>query len=416
MAKLNLMCSKMDKGTASLLYALLLTTANPQASADWTEETSAVELRGQLQIGTFAAFHRGTMTSEPVPNRLLSQRTRLMVTAEPAKQWSAELHAVINLASTGITNGKNPGTERSAALDWRSRHYRTAVRLDRLNLQYQSQRLRIKAGRMPVNLSRSSYFAPLDWFAPFSAETFYRVYKPGVDALRLDLTTSGLSHLSLLQVQGYQPDPNRANGWSSHADPQQRSTIMQLSLTQSDFQWDVLAARIRGQTRLGLALQGELWQWLGLRAEGYRATVPDTPFPSTDFPNTNFKELTLELEHRWANSLTLHLATFWHGAGADSVVDYPGVLVQAQTHSPYLASRYQLLAADFDFTALLSTSAVWLRNAIDHSRLLALYARYSTGDESELTLGFTLPVGTRSPASEFDQYPRVLNLQFRYYF
>jgi len=394
--------------SVSLLCYLLLMVMTMNVNADWTEETSALEIRGLLQTGVFLTPGNNGSIAALTPKHLLTQSARVMVAAEPTTQWSAEMHAVADWVSSGLANSTYTHSERSPALDWHSNNNRTSVSLDRLNLQYQSEQLRIKGGRLPVNLSRSSYFAPLDWFAPFSAETFFRVYKPGVDALRLDLETSDLSHLSLVQVQGYQKDPTTVSGWSNHVDRQHRSTIAQLSLTRGNFQWDVLAARVRGHQLLGIALQGELWQWLGLRAEGYHS-APTTTDPA-------FDELTLELEHRWPNSLTMHLAAFWHGAGADSVSGYPAVITLAQTRSPYLANQYQLLAMDFDMTPLVSTSALLIRNGVDHSRLLALYARYSTGDESELTLGANLPAGGRVTATEFGQYPRALNLQFRYYF
>jgi len=398
----------MNRVTVSLFGGLLLAIIVMDAHAQWAGETAVIEVRGQLQTGAFATFGNRSVISEPGSNNLLTQSARLMLTADPAVQWSTELHVVADLASTELTNRTIPGTERSAVLQWYGNNNRTSVSLDRLNLQYQSERLIIKAGRLPVNLSRSSYFAPFDWFAPFSAETFYRVYKPGVDALRLDLDMSSLSHLSLIQVQGYQIDPTSNSGWSQRADTQRQSRLMQLSLTQGNFQWDALAARVRGRKLLGMAVQGELWQWLGLRAEGYRAAAKGQ--------GTVLNELTLELEHSWANSFTLHLAAFWHGAGADSVVGYPAVIALAQTRSPYLANRYELLAADFDMSPLLSLGGLLLRNRVDRSRLLALYARYSTGDESELTLGANLPAGHPSPTSEFGHYLSALNLQFRYYF
>ncbi len=388
-------------------FCVLLTTVT-LANADWVEQTSVIETRGLLQSGAVMVWDKDQSLPNTHPHSLLNQDARLMITADPTPHWSAELHAIQAWGSTTLDNTPNLGPERSASLHWQTANNRVSASLDRLNLQYQSGFLTMKAGRFPVNLSRTSYFSPFDWFAPFSAETFYRVYKPGVDAWRLDLAPAGLSHFSLLQVQGYQPDPASSNGWSPHPDHQNRSSILQLGLSQGDFQWDILVARVRGQKLFGAALQGEPVQWLGLRAEGYRASATQQ--------NAVFNELTLELEHRFANSLTVHLATFWHGAGAHTASAYPAVIALAQTNSPYLANRYLLVAVDYDLTPLLTTNALLLQNTVDHSLLLALYARYSTSDESELTLGLNLPVGLSSVINEFSNYPQVLNVQFRYYF
>jgi hypothetical protein len=47
---------------------------------------------------------------------------------------------------------------------------------------------------------RLYYFTPNDFFASYAAQTFYRSYKPGVDAARLDWQWSELSQISLMTV------------------------------------------------------------------------------------------------------------------------------------------------------------------------------------------------------------------------
>ena len=106
-----------------------------------------------------------------------------------------------------------PDVERSSALEWslsESNYIHTAI--DRLNIHWIKDRVDIIAGRQPINLATTFYFTPNDFFAPFAAQTFYRVYKPGVDALRTEVRLGELSQLSLICALGYSPEKGSANG------------------------------------------------------------------------------------------------------------------------------------------------------------------------------------------------------------
>jgi hypothetical protein len=52
-------------------------------------------------------------------------------------------------------------------------------------------------------LASTYYFSPNDFFAPFTADTFYREYKAGVDAVRLDINLGTLSQLTLIGALTY---------------------------------------------------------------------------------------------------------------------------------------------------------------------------------------------------------------------
>jgi len=59
--------------------------------------------------------------------------------------------------------------------------------VDRLNARFSMDRYDLTVGRQAINLATAFYFTPNDFFAPFNASTFYRLYKPGVDAVRLEV-------------------------------------------------------------------------------------------------------------------------------------------------------------------------------------------------------------------------------------
>jgi len=106
-----------------------------------------------------------------------------------------------------VASGAALDTERSAALDWSySDDDYAHLAIDRLNARWSAQRLDVRVGRQPVNLATTFYFTPNDFFAPFAAQAFFRVYKPGVDAARADYRLDNLSTVSLISVLGYEPD------------------------------------------------------------------------------------------------------------------------------------------------------------------------------------------------------------------
>ncbi len=61
--------------------------------------------------------------------------------------------------------------------------------IDRLVLTAHHGSFDLAVGRQPINLASTLIFTPHDVFAPFSPLDFFRAYKPGVDAIRLDYET-----------------------------------------------------------------------------------------------------------------------------------------------------------------------------------------------------------------------------------
>jgi len=126
-----------------------------------------------------------------------------------------------SLVSSQAGLGTPLDVERSAALEWSfsdDKYARLAI--DWLNARYSYNRLDLIVGRQPINLATTFYFTPNDFFAPFAAQVFYRVYKAGVDAIRAEVRLGDLSQLSLITVLGYKSDPASDTGWSDepHSD------------------------------------------------------------------------------------------------------------------------------------------------------------------------------------------------------
>ena len=332
-------------------------------------------------------------------------------------RWHWEMHAIQDLSNSDVrTGGSRLSTltdvNRSDALDWHFAGNNADFVLDRLNVAYSGDQFSLKIGRQPINLAATYYFTPNDFFAPFAAQTFYRTYKPGVDAVRMGWQWSDLSQLTVMAVMNYQ-SAQTPTGWRATPDWGNTSYLARATTLTGLFQWSLLTAQINHDPIIGFDFQGELFDWLGIRGEGH------TRFrePSEGGKDT---KLALGLEHRFANSLTIRLEQYYHDHGATSINNYHLQSVSTSNNQFYLGRHYTALGGSYEFSPLLTGNAVWLLNDIDKSSLLALYSAYSLSDESELAVGLNLPIGQQPDRgklnSEFGSYPRSITVEVRSYF
>lgn len=401
-----------------LAVVMLLYLLPAQAFYAWEGEHSNGDLRALLR--GFGSAYQYPDQGAFYPDRSvqgLAGVARLMSLGSVGGRFGFEFNAYqsyipSDLLLGSVAAGAVLDTERSAALDWSySDDDYAHLAIDRLNARWSAQRLDVRVGRQPVNLATTFYFTPNDFFAPFAAQAFFRVYKPGVDAARADYRLNNLSTVSVLSVLGYEPDARAETGWSGRPETDRTSGLGRVAGVVHDVELALLAGRVRRTHILGASLQGEWFNWLGVRAEGHIAA------PRDDGQN-NYSELSVGFEHRWPGSLELRLEYFHHGSGADDEDDYQ--LVRLADASSYLARRYLALGAGYEFTPLLRGEALAIANLVDESRLLSLYAVYSLADEAELALNASLPFGDEPEEarvrSEFGLFPRAATLELRLYF
>jgi len=394
----------------------------PQVShafLEWRDNGNSLELRGLL---------RGSGITLQNPDNLyyyndrrisdLAAIGRLLANAGMGENLSLELHATqsyipVSLQTAGSRFATGLDIERSDVLDWGFDNRQAHFLLDRVNIQYASEQITLKLGRQPINLARTFYFTPNDFFAPFAAQAFFRSYKPGVDAVRAEVQLGNLSQLSLIGVSGYQLNAASDSGWRNRPDYARASYLARASTVFGDFEWGLLGGVVRKDKILGGDFQGELFDWLGVRGEGHAA------FPAGN-QQSDVAEFSLGLEHRWESSLTLRVEQFYHGSGAGSQSGYATTFSLGSAQVSYLARHYTALGASYEFTPLLNADMTAIHNWVDDSSLLAFYAVYSLSDESELALNANIPLGRKSSGqvirSEFGLSPYSFNIEVRIYF
>lgn len=411
---------------------LFLSLSSPvEAFYEWQDESGSFELRGMARGFAMAyEYPENDFFYEKKSVSGGAALARLLMQGRAGQHLGFELNVYQTYIPTSLSSSQGGfGTpldvERSSFLEWSFSDIEYVhLAIDRLNLFWTHDPLDIIVGRQPVNLATTFYFTPNDFFAPFAAQAFYRVYKPGVDTVRAEVRLGDFSQLSLISVLGYEPDPDSDTGWSEGIHSDRNSYVGRISTVIHDFEWSIIGGTVREKNVIGGSIQGEMFQWLGIRAEGHFADPDDSQKDSV-------MELSVGVEHRWENSLDLRLEQFYHGCGVDAVSDYRDALIASDGESVYLGRNYTALGAGYEFTPLLNAQILAITNLMDHSHLLSFNAVYSLADEAELAFNLGIPMGkepkvTESESdqkviipeieSEFGLYPYSANMEVRCYF
>ena len=401
------------------LGALLFFPASGLAFAEWQSEEASVSLRGFTGLG--AGYSRNPEASafyDSQEDLFWDLEQRLLVAANYRENTRFDLNLLENIRATPNPGlGARPaGAERSGLLSWQqheSGNSEANLSVDTAAFHYVQDNIEWSLGRQPVNLATTMYFSPNDFFAPFAAQTFYRAYKPGVDSGRAEVRLGNLAQLSLVGVLGYAPESAVDTEWRNRPEWSRNSLLARLAVNRHDWEWALLGGSVRDHRITGGSLQGELFDWLGIRGEGHYAA------PERDGVSGG-TEVSVGIEHRFANSLELRLEQFHHGQGYSSREALNQALAAGNLREGYTGRDYTALGVSYEFSPLLTGQALLLVNWSDHSQLLSLNGVYSLSDEAELAMTLSLPKGDHaensSVGSEFGLAPATLACTFRVYY
>jgi len=404
---------------AACLGVLLFFPASGQGFTEWRSEDGSLSLRGFTGLG--AAYSRNPEAPAFYDSREdlswdLDQR--LLMAANYREDTRFDLNLLENIRATPSPGlGAGPaGAERSGLLSWQqheSGNSEANLSVDTAALHYVRQNIEWSLGRQPVNLATTMYFSPNDFFAPFAAQTFYRAYKPGVDSGRAEVRLGNLAQLSLVGVLGYAPESAVDSEWRNRPDWSRNSLLARLVVNRHEWEWALLGGSVRDHRITGGSLQGELFDWLGIRGEGHYAA------PERDGLSGG-AEVSVGFEHRFAGSLELRLEQFHHGQGYSSTEALNQALAAGTPREGYTGRDYTALGASYEFSPLLTGQALVLANWSDHSHLLSLNGVYSLSDEAELAVTLSFPRGDHpeddAVRSEFGSVPATLACAFRVYY
>ncbi|RLB62746.1 MAG: hypothetical protein DRI90_08345, partial [Deltaproteobacteria bacterium] len=241
--------------TGWALPLLVAATALPEpawaiGSAENDDGDVTIDAIGSQRL-TGAFLHYRDMPP-PFPQEddsLLGSITRLLLTGDLGEIWRYEANLFVDLsrqplgalsgafASAGSFEATTP--YRSDLLTWgfwEEGSLRGSMGIDRLSFDALAEPLKLTAGRFPVNYSVTNIFTPNDFFAPFSPTAINTIYKPGIDALRLNLALGPMSGLEVVQVAGFRQSGEPAWGRSA--------LLARASTVWWDFEWALLGGKL----------------------------------------------------------------------------------------------------------------------------------------------------------------------------
>jgi len=314
---------------------------------------------------------------------------------------------------------------------WESGAVAGRLGLDRLSVDVHLAPLELSVGRMPLNYSVTQILTPNDLFAPFSAAAINKVYKPGVDALRLNHALGPLASLELAAVMG--SDAAGVPRWA------QTALLTRASAVAWGVQWAVLGGKLAERWFVGASLQGEAGP-LGLRAEGH-VGFPDIDGDGRldadepqDYDSVPGRRVHLHaaagVDHTFDwRSLNLAFEAMYLSDGGARPALYAARLARLLPDELlYLNRMYLALSVSGEILPILRAAALALWNTQDLSGLAALTLIYSAADEVDVAGGLLLPWGARSAAdagaagaaaaieSEYGLVPLTVFVESRVYF
>jgi hypothetical protein len=262
--------------------------------------------------------------------------------------------------------------------------------VDRLRVHRSFGPVDISIGRFPINHSVTFLFTPNDFFAPFAATTLNKTYKPGVDALRINIGLGALSGLEVLGVLGSGSDGVPA--WSSSAVTARLETVL------AGFHGSVIGGKLAQRWIVGGTIQGDI-KGVGLRAEGHFGMPDKDGDGHIDGPL--YGQLAARIEHSWPwHNLNIGAEYAFFSDGADMPSGYIArAALFFPDELPYLGEHYVGVNAAMDIIAILNIGVVGLVNAADGSGITTLSLTYNASNEVDLSLGMLAGWGYRPRAN-----------------
>ena len=414
--------------------ALAASIAPSRAAAIAGDTDDVIGLDGSLR--TITAFTRNyrvdgldDLVDRPESDGQSQTSLRLVLQGYPTEGLRYEVHGVQDL--TMVTEGADIGGlatsatapvryRRDADYHWLDEDRLDAtLRLDRANLRFALPALDVTVGRQAVTFGKAHFWNPLDVFFPFDPWSFDRDYKPGVDALRLDVPLGDFSGLTLLEVLGH-----------GDADdlPYDSAVLMRVFTNQWDWDFALQGGKVYGGYHVGASTSGEVSiDEFGIeaRAEAAYFAADNDGLPSNAIVLPSAFTGVAGLGHLFEPDVLVSAEYLYNGMARRGLGDAfdllgRGIVTNASEHVAGVLVTYQL-------TALVTTSAATMISLSDSSVLLQPGVVYSAADDVELLAGALVAFGDRpvfDPGSsrllrfesEFGTYPHVFYTELKAYF
>jgi hypothetical protein len=432
----------MSPRTLLLGLALVLRAASPAWALIGSTDGPA-GLDGSIRsIGAGIDYYHFPPFFGDVSAEALSQTLLRLVAAGRPRPWLAyELHGVQTL--TYRTGDVAPiGTAafapfslvatdlRYRALDatheWTDRPHLVATLFpDRANVRLTAADVDLTVGRQAITLGKTYLWNPLDVFLPFDPQQFDQEYKPGVDAVRLDVPLGAFSGIGVIGAAGRSDDAG--GGQTLDASWTESAVLGRAFATVRGWDLAVQGGKVFGGYHVGAGATGEIGP-LETRVELARqiadADIPLLPgVPDSGRLVEDGTTAVVGVGHRFESTLTLEAEWFANGLGDAAHLD--AALVRFARGATLGLSDHLLgLVVAYDILPVLVGQLGWLVAPEDPSAQVLPRLTWSAGDEVEVLAGAIANLGAR-PAltaerlrveSEFGTFPDVYYVELKFYF
>ncbi len=310
-------------------------------------------------------------------------------------------------------------------------HNQSSLWLDRANVKAAFGSFDLTAGRQAVTFGKAWFWNPLDVFYPFDSRQFDRDYKPGVDALRLEVPFSRFSGATLVAALGrrtladgsYETKPATDADWYGSA------LIGRLYATLSGFDMVLMGGKVYGGGLLGGGATGELGP-LAVRFEAAYFFVDgdsaSLPWPLSGSLYADRVTGVLGMGRRFENSLDIELEYLYDSGGASSEGDWNAALARYQAQALLQLSNHMLgFTVSYDVSPL-ATGRVAVMQSLSRgiSTNISPSLTVSLSDNAEAVFGASLNFGPRPVLvmglpviqSEFGTFPSQFYVEIKQYF
>ena len=373
--------------------------------AAWAEETEPpVAVNGDVKsffVGTFPydnALYQdfGILPADPTAQGSLDGRLKLSWKT-PAFRFLVHHAVTAQTAPIARTTGQTGvGLQAPQAVDLGWRGLEEAESPDAMTLQGRTDRLSVSGdidsfkwtiGRQPITLGHGLGFTPMDLVNPFFPTTVDQEYKPGVDAVLLDLFFGVSSKASLITAYTGDVVLSDADDWS--VDGMVYALYAQHTLGQHDV--GILVGEMRGDEVLGLTVATYAGP-VGIHGD-VTYTLPAEPDEEDPFVRGVVGAL-------WTITpdVVLTAEVYHQSLGVTSPEDYLTQLESERFQRGELwlvGTTYASGTLAYQATPLIQSTATLIGNVVDGSALLAPGVTVSVSDEVQLVVGGFVGLGER---------------------
>jgi hypothetical protein len=389
---------------------------------------------------------------------------RLKLEGEHHEKWKWQVHfrtqTTISsfpnaLGAISLAGGATPA--RSLPLQGTApngEYFQWRHELDRLAVSYRAGKVDIILGRQPISFGVGFVWKPADLVGTFSPTEVDGEYKPGVDALRVNIALGAFTELALVAAfggpncrQGVLPSGRTCHGYDPQFDVHHSVALARFRTNVKSFDFGAIAGWVRGDVVAGLFLTGTVKRFRIRSEVVYTWDIEeDGPDPdrsdwmlqgpyyagmgNAQHKDDHFVRAIFGADYKFdtKKTLTILAEIYYNGFGRRHAKDYLALLAKPRMAEFGEISNtgvlYAALGLNWEPHHKVPLSLVVMGNLLDPSMFINATMTYKVGDESILVAGAMIPIGRAPemgptglvPRSEFGLYPFVFYLQWKMYF